>query len=204
MLRISYLAHWLYLTHFQCHQISISTVALLVTWGTSAFLSTKPTVFCSLHWGFKTIEKCYSKSRKQWAIISPIYFPISQMGSKKIFFSLTNYVINCRRGCKHSPFSSFYGCISWVLRTLSLSVCTCPFSTPMPYQNTTTSTVTKAMLNCNELMNRIWEHRGSHSSLSSIASCTNTGVDIFSPIKPVILINVESIGVTIFFSTHTF
>lgn len=124
-------------------------------------------------------------------------FPYLSNREQENLFSLTNYVINCRRGCKHSPFSSCYGCISWVLRTLSLSVCTCPFSTPMPYQNTTTSTGTKAMLSCNELMNTIWEHRSSHSSLSSIAICTNTSVDIFSRIKTVILINVESIGVTI-------
>lgn len=71
----------------------------------------------------------------------------------------------------------------------TFSECLClPISPHMPYQNTAASTVTKAMLRCNELMNRIWEYRSSHSPLSSTAIYTNTSVDIFGPIKAVILI----------------
>lgn len=164
-----------------------------MTWGTSAFVSTKPTVWSSLHWGFKTTEKCHSKSKKQWAIISLICLAYPSDREQENLVALTNYVINCKRGSTHSPFSSCYGCISWVLRRLSPSVWACPFSLIFMkwvrlYENIAPSIVTNTSLSDNELMNRIWEHRSSHWSLLSTVTYTNTSVDIFSLIKPVISI----------------
>lgn len=158
-----------------------------MTWGTSAFVSTKPTMWSSLHWGFKTIEKCHSKSRKQWAIISLIYLAYPSEWEQENLVALTNYVINCKRGWKLS-----FLILLWLhLLSLKETFSEClglPIFTHRLYENTAPSIVTNASLCYNELMNRIWEHRSSHWSLLSTVTYTNTSVDIFSLIKPVILI----------------
>lgn len=82
----------------------------------------------SLHWGFKTMQKCHSKSRKQWAIISLFLWPMEQAGSKKTLF-LYQFMSQTTRGCKRSPFC--YG-ISQALRTLAPSAAACPFPPTCP------------------------------------------------------------------------
>lgn len=121
-------AHWLHLRHFQRSQISISTAALLVTWGTRAFVSTKPTVWSHSTEALRQCRNVIQRAGNNEPLSLSFLWPMEQARSKKTLF-LHQFMSQTTRGCKRSPFC--YG-ISQALRTLAPSAAACPFPPTCP------------------------------------------------------------------------